>query len=333
MSAGQSILFLLAGIGIFIFSLKLIEEALRNFASRSFKLFLRRTTTNKVYTVLGSAVITALVQGSSVVMIMVLALVGAGVLPMSAALAVMLGANLGTTLDSWLVASLGFKVSVDAFAYPAIVLATFLNLFVSRERWKHFADFLFGFGFLFISINMMKMSVSDWVTGIDLSLFNDTPLWQFVFLGILVTALVQSSLATMTIVLSALHAGAIQFDVAAAIVLGSEVGTTLKILIGAMDGYAPKKRLALGNFMVNSFTALVGFVFLHPLLYLVSHGLNVKDPLVGLVTFQSIINLLSVVVFLPVLNPLSLFLSKFFKEEDTLVTSFVKKEDLAEPGT
>jgi len=114
MTALEVVFMLLGGIGLFIFSLKMIEESVKNLSGRTFKLFLQKLTKNKILAVAGSALLAALLQGSSVLMVMVLALVGAGVLSLSGALAFILGANIGTTLDTWVVVLVGFKMNLEA---------------------------------------------------------------------------------------------------------------------------------------------------------------------------------------------------------------------------
>ena len=113
---------LFAGIGLFLFAMYLIEESLKNLSGRNFKLFLQRSTKNRIGAVVGGAIVTGALQSSSMVSLMVLAFVGAGVFTMKNAMAIILGANLGTTLDSWFVATLGFKTNIEVIAYPAVFI-------------------------------------------------------------------------------------------------------------------------------------------------------------------------------------------------------------------
>ena len=148
---------LAAGVGLFLFAMYLLEESLKNLSGRNFKLFLQRTTKNTVAAVGGGALITALLQSSSMVSLMVLAFVGAGVFTMKNAMAIILCANLGTTLDSWLVATLGFKVDIEVAAYPVVFIGgMLLILFNNRKNIKYIAYFLLGFGLLFIGLSFMK---------------------------------------------------------------------------------------------------------------------------------------------------------------------------------
>ncbi len=141
-----------AGVGLFLLGVSFLEESLRKLAGRTFKIFLKRQTTNKLKAVAGGAIVTGVLQSSSVVNLMVLAFVGAGVLTMQNALAVILGANIGTTLTSWIVATLGFKINIESLAYPIVGVFGIAMVMLPREnRGYHWSKFLFGFGLLRLS--------------------------------------------------------------------------------------------------------------------------------------------------------------------------------------
>lgn len=325
---------LAAGIGLFLFAMFLLEESLKNISGRNFKLFLQRITKNKIGAVTGGAIVTAILQSSSMVSFMVLAFVGAGVFTMKNAMAIILGANLGTTLDSWLVATLGFKVNIEVIAYPAVCLGGLLLIFLgNRKTIKYISFFLFGFGLLFIGLSFMRTSMEATVKIFDFSSYSDMPLGVFLLIGFVITLLVQSSSVTMALTLSALHVDAISFPIAAAIVLGSETGTTIKIVLGAIGGNASKKRVVLGNFIFNVFVTAFAFILLKPILNLITNVFNIKDHLIGLVTFSSLINLFSIIIFLPFLDKFAKFLENFFKETDETSAAFINHATIAEPMT
>ncbi|MFN0206403.1 MAG: Na/Pi cotransporter family protein [Planctomycetota bacterium] len=328
------ILKLAAGVGMFLFAMYLLEESLKNLSGRNFKLFLQRVTKNRISAVAGGAFVTAVLQSSSMVSLMVLAFVGAGVFTMKNAMAIILGANLGTTLDSWIVATLGFKVNIELVAYPGMFAAGLLLLiFNNRKTIRYICYFLLGFSLLFIGLSFMKAAMEEQVKTFDFSQFAGTPLAVFLLIGFIITLVVQSSSATMALTLSALHAGAITFPPAAAIVLGSETGTSIKILLGSMGGNASKKRVALGNFLFNAFLTVLALVLLKPLLSLITDVFKVNDPLIGLVTFSTLINFLSIAIFLPFLGPFATFLEKFFKDTDASATAFIGNANISEPQT
>ena len=332
MEIAGNILKLLGGVGLFLYAMYLIETAIKNLSGRTFKLFLQRFTKNKIKAIFGGAVVTGLLQSSSLVSLMVLSFVGAGVLNMKNALAVILGANLGTTLDSWIVATLGFKVDIDSFAFPAVAVAgLMLTLFSKNKKVKNIAYFLMGFGLLFIGISFMKLSVEAQVKEFDFAKFAGVSLIYFLVIGFVITTLIQSSSATIAITLSALSAGAVTFPAAAAMVIGSEIGT-IKLVLGSVSGNSAKKQVALGNFLFNIFTTLLAFIFLKQILALIINVFNVTDPLMGLVTFQSLINLFSIIVFFPLLNLFATFLEGRFKQTDNYATAFIKNVSAEESG-
>lgn len=334
METFNTILKLAAGVGLFLSAIYLVEESLKNLSGRSFKLFLQRITKNNIGAVVGGTIITGILQSSSMVSLMVLAFVGAGIFTMKNALAIILGANLGTTIASWLVAILGFKTNIEVIAYPAVCLGGFLLIMVrNRMTIKYLSYFLLGFGLMFIGLSFMKTAMESQVQYFDFSQYSSMPLLIFLIIGFLITLIVQSSSVTMALTLSALNAGAIEFPMAAAIVLGGETGTIIKILVSAIGGNASKKRVALGNLLFNIFITAIAFALLRPILLLITDILKIKDPLVGLVTFSSLINLLAIVLFLPTLDYFTKFLERFFKNTDGTTAAFIGHASIAEPQT
>jgi phosphate:Na+ symporter len=328
------ILKLCAGIGLFLFAMYLIEESLKNLSGRNFKLFLQRVTKNRFGAVAGGAVVTGVLQSSSMVSLMVLAFVGAGVFTMKNALAIILGANLGTTLDSWIVATLGFKTNIEVIAYPSVFIGgALLILFGKRKSIKYLSFFLFGFGLLFIGLSFMKTAMAAQLQFFDFSAYSNMPLAIFLLIGFLITLLVQSSSVTMALTLSAIHVGAINFPSAAAIVLGSETGTTMKLLLSGIGGTAAKKRVVLGNLLFNIFLTLFAFTFMRQIVLLITTVFTITDPLIGLVTFSSLVNLMSILLFLPFLEPFTRFLEKFFKNVDASIAAFIGNANVSEPQT
>lgn len=329
-----NILKLAAGTGLFLFAMYLLEESLKNLSGRTFKLFLQRATKNRVSAAAGGAVVTSVLQSSSMVSLMVLAFVGAGVFNLRNALAIILGANFGTTIDSWLVATVGFKANLDLIAYPAICIGGFLLiLFSNRKSLKYLSYFLLGFGLLFIGLSFMKMAMTAEVKNFDFSHYAKMPLIVFLAIGFVLTLIVQSSSVTMALTLSAMHAGAIELAPAAALVLGSETGTTIKILLSSLGGTAAKKRVALGNLLFNIFLTITAFLLLHPILSLITSTFGISDPLISLVTFSSIVNLLGILSFLPLLDVFTKFLERFYKDTDASAAAFIGNASSSEPET
>ncbi|MCC6371759.1 MAG: Na/Pi cotransporter family protein [Bacteroidia bacterium] len=330
----DSIFKLLAGIGLFLFAMYLLEESLKNLSGRNFKRFLQKITKTTIGAASGGALVTAVLQSSSMVSVMVLAFVGAGVFTTKSAMAIILGANLGTTLDSWMVATLGFTTNIEVIAYPAVCVGgLLLILFGKHAVSKYIAYFLFGFGLLFIALSFMRSGMETQVKNLNLQHYSGMSVLLFLGAGFLITLLVQSSSVTMALTLTALNAHALPLNAAAAIVLGSETGTTMKIILGAISGNASKKRVVLGNLLFNVFLTIMAFIFLTPILKLITDVLQVENPLLQLVSFSSLINLLGLCLFLPFLKYFSDFLSRFFKDTNEGVTVFIENANVNEPQT
>jgi phosphate:Na+ symporter len=315
---------ILAGVAIFLLGMNFLEGSLKQLAGRRFKLFLRKQTSNKAKAITGGAIVTGVLQSSSVVNLMVLAFVGAGIINLQNALAIALGSNFGTTLDSWIVATVGFKLSLESFAFPLTAASGIMYALAKKDtKWHDWSGFFLGIGFLFTGLDFMKTGMESWVRDFDIQSFNRSPLIVFLAVGLIVTTLIQSSSATIALTLTALHAGAISFPQSVAIVLGSEVGTTIKFLLASVKGNEVKKRVAAGNFLINTVTSLIVFLFIYQLIHLIKDLLSVKDDVIALVCFQSLTNLISIFLFLPLLNWLSKFLESRFKKTEQ-ITSFIQ---------
>jgi phosphate:Na+ symporter len=322
---------ILAGIAIFLLGIKFLEESLQQLSGRGFKLFLKKHTSNKIKAIGSGALVTALLQSSSLVSLMVLAFAGAGILTMYNALALILGANLGTTFTGWMIALIGFKLNFEILALPIAGIAGLLfTLTGKNSKLNNWSRFFFGFSFLFIGLGFIKTGIEDYINTIDLTTFQQYPVFIFLLIGFIITSIIQSSSATVAITLSALNAGAISLFDATAIVLGSEIGTTIKLFIAAANGAAVKRRIAIGNFIFNTCGVLVVFILLRPINEFITSVLGIHDQLIALVFFQSLVNIISIILFYPLLKPLGNFLEKRFQsnEDETL---FIHKIPATEP--
>lgn len=301
----------LAGLGLFLFGMYLIEQGLHGLSSRSLKSFLRRHTRSPVRGVVTGTLVTAVLQSSSLVGLIVLAFVGAGILELRSAVGVILGANLGTTLKGWVVATIGFKLNLDSFAEPLLALGALGMVFLARDRrpW-HYSNLLLGIGLLLMGMNEMKGGFEELALQADTSVMRGHHPLTYLLVGALFTAVIQSSSTTMMIMLSALHAGVIGLPAAAAVVIGADLGTTSTILLGAIQGSVEKRRVAMSHFLFNVFTDSIAFLMLPLLLGAIHRLAAIHDPLYALVAFHSSFNLVGIVLFLPLVNRFVLLLQR-----------------------
>jgi len=314
----------LAGLGIFLLAMVLLETALEFLAGRSFKKFLRRHTHHPIKAILSGIGITAILQSSSVVSLMVLAFVGAGIIELKNAIGIIIGSNLGTTLTGWVVAYFGFSFNIESFALPFLAFGGLsMVFFPKKETLYHVGQLFVGFGFLFLGLDYMKSSIDQFATNFDISPFAEWNAYLFFLVGFVLTAIIQSSSAAMVITLSALSANMIAIDAAAAMVIGNDLGTTITVLFGGIKGTPGKKRVALSHFLFNVVVDLVALALLYPLLYLITDILNFTNPLLTLVAFHSTFNLVGILLFLPFLGIFARFLERRFNRDDEVVAQFI----------
>ena len=325
MSFNLDIWKLLAGLGIFLFGMLLIEESVRALSGRAFRRLIRMYTDGRVRSIGSGALVTALLQSSSAVSLMVLAFVGAGVMTMQNAIGVIMGSNIGTTLTAWIIATIGFKIKIESLALPFIGLAA-IGLIFFKPSSKPFlvTRLLIGFGFLFLGLDFMKGSVESFAQTFSLEQLPDYGLWFYLLIGTLITALMQASAATIAIVLTALNSGLITFDIGAVMVIGANIGTTITVLLGAIGGVQAKKRVSLSHLIFNVVTGAVAFLGLPALVRIISVLVDIgSNSLMGLALFHTIFNFLGVLIFFPFLGLLSRLLMKVYPDFKTILPVYL----------
>src|SRR5690606_8184426 len=205
----------------FLFGMHQMEGALKQLSGGTFRKLLRRFTENWFRSVLTGTLATVVLQSSTAVSLMVLAFAGAGVLGMESAIGVVIGSNLGTALSSWIVATLGFKMKIELLALPFIGAGGLGSIvFSASSRGGNICKFLVGFGLLFLGLAYMKTSIESMANHYDLAALQNYPGFVYILIGFVLTAIIQSSSATIAIILSAIHSGVIAFPMAAYMVIG-----------------------------------------------------------------------------------------------------------------
>ncbi|MFN3840504.1 MAG: Na/Pi cotransporter family protein [Cyclobacteriaceae bacterium] len=336
MNADFKIIELLAGIGIFLFGMFQLEESLKQLSGGTFRKLIRKFTENWFRSVLSGAVATAVLQSSSAVSLMVLAFAGAGILGMESAIGVIIGSNLGTTLTSWIVATIGFKLKIEILALPFIGLGGLGLIFFGKStKATNLSKFMVGFGFLFLGLDYMKTSIEGLAQNYDLSGLRHYPGIVFILIGLVLTALVQSSSASMAIILSSIHSGVISFPLAAYMVIGTNIGTTVTIIIGSLGSQIIKKQIAFSHFVFNVVTALLAVGLFPALMYLTQKVIYLEnDPVTGIALFHTLFNLIGVAFFLPLIGFFTKFILWAIREKKTTLTKCLHtlKPDVPEAG-
>lgn len=313
---------LLAGLGLFLFAMNYLELALKQLAGNRFRRFLHYSTDKPVRSVFGGIFSTAIVQSSSLVGLIVLAFVGAGIIPLVNAIGIILGSNLGTTFTGWVVATLGFKLDLSTFIFP-LVAAGGLSYGLLKGHWRSYSQLLLSFAFLLLGLDLMKDSVGTLHEHVDINTFSGYPLIVYLLIGVILTAIIQSSSATMMLTLSALYTGIIPLPAAAALIIGANLGTTSTVLLGSLQGTVAKRRLAMAHVLFNLTIDVLAFIALFPLLALIEQ-VGIDDPLYSLVAFHSLFNLFGIAMFLPFINQFTHFLERWIKEDDQHIECYIQ---------
>jgi phosphate:Na+ symporter len=309
-----------------------MESGLNEFSGKTFRNLLKRFTDTPVKGVVTGTLVTALLQSSSLVTLMVLAFLGAGVIQFSHAAGVILGANLGTTVTAWLVYSLGFKIDIASLSFPLIGFGALLFVLAARYYiLKNLGSFLLGFGFLFFGIDLMKLSIESLAVNFDFSQYADWGLVIFALIGLFITAIIQSSSATLVILLSAINSGILGLDQAAAATVGANIGTTITVSLGALGGTSDKKRLASLHFLFNVVTGLIVLFFIPVIIQWISSLPIGKDPLLDLALFNTILNAFGVLLFLPFIKPITQWLKGRFLTKEKPHTLYIQNVAVAVP--
>ena len=316
----------ITGLGIFLYGMNYMEYALKEAASGSFKRIVKNSTKTTFKAILTGAGVTGILQSSSVVTLMTLSFVSASLMSLKSGIGVIFGSNIGTTATAWIVALVGFKLKIELFALPMIGIGGILfMMFVdSRPKVASIAKILIGFGLLFFGLDLIKNAVEALSTSFDVQAYSHYPLPFFIFLGFIITAIIQSSSATTAITLSALFANIIPFEAAAAMIIGANIGTTVTAFLGAIGGVPDKKRIATAHFLFNFITAAVAYLLMPVMIWFIFDFLGFKNDLTtALALFHTIFNLLGVLIFIPFINILADFLGKLFVIKELTVTKYI----------
>ena len=312
---------ILGGLGIFLLGMKLLSDNLRTAAGDALRLMLSRFTQGRFSSVATGTVFTALVQSSSATTLASIGFVSAGLLTFAQAVGVIFGANLGTTATSWLVATLGFNVSISSFAYPMVGLGALASLLLKGRR-AHIGAAVAGFGLIFVGIDVLQVGMGDLADQIDLSSVGADGMrgrLLLVLIGFVMTVLMQSSSAAIAATLTALFAGAIDLPQAATLVIGQAVGTTVTAALGAIGATLAARRTAVAHIAFNIITSGLALLILPLFLYL--HGLwmdsggQLSDA-VAIAIFHTTFKIVGVAVLLPFLTPFTKLVYRVLPGED-----------------
>jgi len=315
---------IIGGIAIFLIGMIFMDDGFKIFSGGVLEKVLGKATKTLPRSIGTGFVATSIMQSSSLVSVIIISFLSAGLMSLSGAVGVIFGSNIGTTTTAWIVSSLGVKIDIAAYAMPMIIFGVGFK-FADKNVLKGFGNVLIGLGFIFFGIDYMKDGFETLKNGLDLSQFQiDGYLGVLVYvvLGIVATVIIQSSSATMAIIITALVAGQIIYINAIELCIGANIGTTITAVMGAMTSNSNGKRLALAHFIFNIITGLVAIVFLYQLADLTTFvalqvGISANDYGMQLALFHTIFNVLGVLIISPFTTKLVAYLeTKFIVKED-----------------
>lgn len=328
---------LIGGVGVFLLGMLLLTEGLKAMAGGALRRGLARFTRGRWASVATGAVATAVIQSSSATTMTTIGLVAAGLLPMVSAVGVILGANLGTTSTAWIVAYFGLKLDVSSVAMLAVAAGALLRL-LGRGRWSAAGLPLAGFGLLFVGIGLMQAAMSGLAEDFAIPAASTDHLGGMLLLvaiGAAMTLVMQSSSAAVATTLTALAAGAIGLEQAAALVIGQNVGTTPKALLASIGASTAARRTAVAHVVFN---LLTGATALGLLAALARFGLDPdgalasSDPALVIAGFHTAFNVVGVALFLPWLPTFAALVARLVPDRGPPLTRHLGHASADEPA-
>ncbi|WP_035993268.1 Na/Pi cotransporter family protein [Leptolyngbya sp. KIOST-1] len=325
------------GLGLFLLGMIVMTEGLRSLAGNTMRRVLMRFTRTPLTGAITGALTTALLQSSSATIVATIGFVSAGLITFTASLGIIFGANVGTTVTGWMVALLGFRFQLGTAVLPLIFIGASLKLF-AKGKAGHAGYALAGFGLIFVGITTLQAAMAGMTGLIAPERFPaDTVAGrlQLVGLGMIFTVITQSSSAGVATALTALYTGAISFEQAAALVIGMDVGTTVKAVVASLSGSINAKRTALSHVLYNLWTATLALSLLSAYIWLwnrLAPGQLFADSELALVMFHTSSNLLGVLTILPVTRWFARLIIWLLPGQGATYTNGLSEELLRQPN-
>lgn len=325
-----SILEIVGSLSIFLYGMKMLGDGLQRVTGSKMKKILEMMTGNRIKAVITGVLVTAIIQSSSATTVMVVSFVNASLLSLTQAIGVIFGANIGTTVTGWIVAILGFKFSIEAIAIPIIGIG-FPLLFAKKIKLRFYGDILIGFGLLFLGLSLLQNALPDLQKSeklLSLIRYLKDPSFFIiiacVFAGTIFTVIVQSSSATMAIILTMAFRGWLGPISASAMVLGQNIGTTITAYLASIGTNTNAKRAAWAHILFNVIGTIIALIFFNPLIRFVNYitltniftitpDLMYLELPAFLAMFHTIFNLLNTLLFLPFVNSYAKLIEKIVK--------------------
>lgn len=315
-----------AGISLFLFGMLSLEQGFKAFTGGMLERILQKTTDALWKSFSFGLVTTVLMQSSGLVSVITISFLSAGLIDLVAGIGIIFGANLGTSSGAWLIAGLGLKVKISTYAMPLLVFGV-LCIFQTGKQLKSIGYILTGLGFLFLGIFYMKEGFESFENTIKLANYampGIKGLLTYTAIGIIATIIMQSSHATILLIITALSVRQITYDNALALVIGANIGSTVTAIIGSLSANIQGKRLAGAHLLLNLLTGIFTLIFINQFIIavdIISLGLGIAatDHALKLATFDTLSNLIGIIIVLPFINRLVSVLEKLLIETRSLI--------------
>lgn len=330
MNVAQPILELVGSLGFLLYGMKLMSDGVQQSAGEKLQRALSVLTGNRFMSLLTGLIVTMIIQSSGATTVMVVTFVNAGLMTLTQSVGVIFGANIGTTITAWIVSIFGFNFKISAFAIPVFGLGYFLSI-IKKGAYKNWAEAIMGFGMLFLGLS----GLSDVFTPEQLGwLFKIQGSGVFAILfgfvvGILITALLHSSSAFSAIVITMAYNGLVSWELAAAMTLGSNVGSTIDAILASMGTSADSRRAALIHVMFNVFGTVLALIFFKPFLEIVmfvTPGRENSNIAIRISMLHTVFKTLSTFIFLPLQNPIVKLTQLIIKDDKETESKTFKLE-------
>ena len=330
MNVVQPILELIGSLGFLLYGMKLMSDGVQQSAGEKLQRALSVLTGNRFMSLLTGLIVTMIIQSSGATTVMVVTFVNAGLMTLTQSVGVIFGANIGTTITAWIVSIFGFNFKISAFAIPVFGIGYFLSI-VKKGAYKNWAEAIMGFGMLFLGLS----GLSDVFTPEQLGwLFKIQGSGVFAILfgfviGIIITALLHSSSAFSAIVITMAYNGLVSWELAAAMTLGSNVGSTIDAILASMGTSADSRRAALIHVMFNVFGTVLALIFFKPFLEIVmfvTPGRENSNIAIRISMLHTVFKTLSTFIFLPLQNPIVKLTQLIIKDDKETESKTFKLE-------
>lgn len=328
---------LAGGIGLFLLGMSLMTDSLKDMAGESLRQWLSKFTGSAYKALLSGIGFTLVVQSSTATTLATIGFVSAGVLTFTQAIGVVIGANIGTTSTGWMVALLGVKFSITNIALPLIALGAILKLLMSG-RIALFGLCIAGFGLIFFGVDQLQVAMSGMAQRLDLSVFTTVGFWSkllLIFIGLMMTVLLQSSSAAITVTLAALASHTIQLEQALLLVIGQNIGTVATAILAAIGAGVGAQRTAAVHVLFNIVSAVLALFILLPIfMWLYSHVemFAILDHVLIVAAFHTAFSLLGALFFMPLLHSFQSLLIRFIPDRETSHHQYLDQASLAIPS-